>query len=188
MRALWSPALVAAAVLSIGTLSAQSPQSGAGAGDAARGRAIVFGSGANCLGCHNIGGVGSLYGPDLTSVGAVRGGTGGGRGFGRGGGTPARAATREELTQSLLDPNAEVAVENRYVRLDMTDGRTVWGKLLNLDTFAVQIFDSNENLASVPREDVREMTMASPMPSYRDRLSPQELADVVAYLTTLTGQ
>jgi putative heme-binding domain-containing protein len=92
------------------------------------------------------------------------------------------------MTRSLLDPNADVAVEHRYVRLTMKDGQTVWGKLLNLDTFAVQIFDSSEHLASVPREDVREMTMASPMPSYRDRLTPQELADVVAYLMTLTGQ
>jgi len=186
MRAVWTPAVVVATVLSIGVLWAQAPGGGLPAGDAARGRAIVFGSDANCLGCHSVGGVGSLYGPDLTAVSAVRGG-GGGRGFGRGA-VPPRAATSEDLARSLTDPNAEVAVENRYVRLTMTDGRTVWGKLLNLDTFAVQIFDANENLSSVPREDVRELTMASPMPSYRDRLAPQALADVVAYLMTLNGQ
>jgi mono/diheme cytochrome c family protein len=184
MRRVWSAAVVLAAV-SIGGLSAQIPDAGLPAGDAARGRSIVGSPGANCLGCHRNEGSGSLYGPDLTAVAAPRGG-GGGRG--RGPVVPARAATREELTRSLLEPDAEVAVENRYVRLDMKDGRTLWGKLLNLDTFAVQIFDASEALASVSRDDVRELTMASPMPSYRDRLTPQELADVVAYLMTLTGQ
>ena len=42
----------------------------------------------------------------------------------------------------------------------MKDGKVVWGKLLNLDTFYVQIFDSTEKLANVSRADVREMTMA----------------------------
>jgi len=180
MRAGWSAAVVVAAGLAAAVPCAQAQ------GDAARGRGIVESAGANCLGCHRIDGVGSLYAPDLSAIGAPRGGTGGGRG--RGPVVPPRAATREELTQSLLEPDAEVAVENRYVRLDMTDGRTVWGKLLNLDTFTVQIFDSSETLASVARDDVREMTMASPMPSYRERLTPQEITDVVAYLMTLTGQ
>jgi putative heme-binding domain-containing protein len=97
-------------------------------------------------------------------------------------------STADQLAQSLLDPNAVVAVQNRYVRLTMKDGKTVWGKLLNLDTFDVQIFDSTEKLANISRKDVREMTMTSPMPSYRDKLSTQELADVVSYLMTLKGQ
>ena len=185
MRTGWSAAVVAVAGLSMALLCAQVPDAARAPGDPARGRAIVESAGANCLGCHRIGGAGSLYAPDLTSVGAPRGGS---AGRGRGPVVPARAATREELTRSLLEPDAEVAVENRYVRLDMTDGRTLWGKLLNLDTFAVQIFDPTETLASISREDVRELTMASPMPSYRDRLTPQELADVVAYLMTLTGR
>ena len=32
------------------------------------------------------------------------------------------------------------------------------------------------------------MTMVSPMPSYRDKLTTQELADVIAYLMSLKGQ
>ena len=32
------------------------------------------------------------------------------------------------------------------------------------------------------------MATSSPMPSYREKLSPQELADVVSYLATLRGQ
>ena len=83
---------------------------------------------------------------------------------------------------SLPDPHGILlgsGNQNRYVRLVMKDGKTLSGKLLNLDTFAVQIFDSNEKLVNVSKTNVREMTMISPMPSYRDKLSTQEVADVV---------
>ena len=92
------------------------------------------------------------------------------------------------MAQSILDPNAVISVQNRYVRLTMKDGKTIWGKLLNVDTFAYQIFDSTEKLANISKTDVREATMTSPMPSYRDKLTTQELADVVSYLMSLKGQ
>jgi cytochrome c1 len=70
----------------------------------------------------------------------------------------------------------------------MKDGKTITGKLLSIDTFAIQIFDSTEKLANISRDNVREMTMTSPMPSYKDKLSNQEVADLVSYLTSLKGQ
>jgi len=192
------------------------PDIGLPASDAVRGKAIFEGTKGNCLSCHSVAGVGSLYGPDLSAIGLPPRGGGGGRQGGAGGpaagnarggaaAAPATAAparggpvvtapagpsgpTPQQLAQSILDPNAVVSVQNRYVRLNMKDGRTVWGKLLNLDTFEVQIFDSTEKLANVSRKDVREMTMTSPMPSYRDKLTTQELADVIGYLLSLKGQ
>jgi mono/diheme cytochrome c family protein len=175
------------------------------AGDAARGKAIFEGKG-NCRSCHRVNGVGSMFGPDLSSIGAPpRGGGGrgaGGRGAGgvtpAGGLVPAPApatapatpalSQEEQLEQSILDPNAVMSVQNRYVRLAMKDGKTISGKLLNVDTFAVQIFDSNEKLMNISKENVKDMTMVSPMPSYRDKLTTQELADVVGYLMSLKGQ
>jgi len=187
-------------------------------GDAVRGKAIFEGSKGNCLSCHRVGGIGSLYGPDLSAIGSPPRGGGGGGGRGGGGGgaaagnarggagaAPATGATArggpvgnpaagpsgpspEQLAQSILDPNAVVSVQNRYVRLTMKDGRTVWGKLLNLDTFEVQIFESTEKLTNVSRKDVRDMTLTSPMPSYRDTLTTQELADVIGYLMSLKAQ
>jgi mono/diheme cytochrome c family protein len=95
---------------------------------------------------------------------------------------------QQQLAQSILDPNDVVTVQNRYVQLKMKDGKTISGKLLSVDTFAYQIFDSNEKLMNVGKENVKEMTMNSPMPSYRDKLTTQELADVVSYLMSLRGQ
>ena len=185
--------MVLAAGFAIGpVLLAQTPPATLPPGDAVRGKAIVEGTKGNCLSCHRVGRTGALYGPDLTTIGLPqlpqRGG-GGGRG---GAATPTPAPPAANLTpllmQSIVDPNAVISVQNRYVRLTMKDGKAVWGKLLNLDTFYVQIFDSTEKLANVSRADVREMTIASPMPSYKDKLTAQELADVVEYLMTLKGQ
>ena len=189
--------MVLAAGFAIGPmLLAQTPPAALPPGDAVRGKAIVEGTKGNCLSCHSVGRTGSLYGPNLTTIGLPPRAGGGGRGGGGGGAppaanpaaSPANPTPQQLLVQSIVDPNAVVSVQNRYVRLTMKDGKVVWGKLLNLDTFYVQIFDSTEKLANVSRTDVREMTIASPMPSYRDKLTAQELADVVEYLMTLKGQ
>ena len=70
------------------------------------------------------------------------------------------------------------------------EGATLTGRLLNQDTFSVQLVDSSERLMSIDRSTLREFTVlkTSTMPSYRDKLSAQELADLVSYLTTLRGK
>jgi mono/diheme cytochrome c family protein len=191
-------------------------------GDAVRGKAVFSSSKANCQSCHRIQGTGSLFGPDLSTIGAPsRGGGAAPRGGGaaaapaapargaapafggdevanaRIGGAPALPAAPtasaandtmlRQLAQSILDPNAVVSVQNRYVLLTMKDGKKISGKLLSVDTFFIQIFDSNEKLANISKDTVREMTMTSPMPSYRDKLTTQELADVISYLMSLKG-
>lgn len=233
-----STVILAAGLMIAPSLGAQTaPDIALPAGDATRGKAIFESSKANCQSCHRVNGVGSLFGPDLSAVGAPRGGGGGGRGGGGGPApTPAPAATAapprggaaagatstaaappaaptalppvpggnaagrgaqqnaaaaptpQQLAQSILDPNAVVSPLNRYVQLRMKDGKTITGKLLSVDTFAFQIFDSTEQLRNVSKENVRESAMTSPMPSYRDKLTTQELSDVISYLTSLKGQ
>lgn len=137
-------------------------------GDAARGRAIFEGKG-GCIACHRVQGAGGRLGPDLTAIGRQR-----------------RAV---ELQQALLDPQAEVAPSNRFYRIVTKDGSTVTGRLLNHDTFTVQILDQTERLRSFQKTDLREHGFApTPMPSYRGKLTPEELADVVTYLVSLKGR
>ena len=157
--------------------------------DVDRGKTIFEGTKGNCVSCHRVNGSGSLFGPDLSAIGAPpRQPAGGGGGRGGQAAPPPAAPTAQQFSQKLLDPNASVSVFNRYVRLTMKDGKIVTGKLLNVDTFAVQIFDSSEKLVNVSKTNLRDMTMVSPMPSYRDKLNSQELADVVGYLMSLKGQ
>ena len=137
-------------------------------GDVARGRVVFEGKG-NCSTCHRVAGEGSRLGPNLNGIGRVR-----------------RAV---ELEQSLLEPDAETRAEHRFYQVVTRDGENVTGRLLNLDTFTVQMIDSDERLRSFVKSDltVHGFVERTPMPSYRDRLSPQELADVVGYLVSLKG-
>jgi cytochrome c oxidase cbb3-type subunit 3 len=145
---------------------AASRRSDAAVGDASRGHALFDGKGA-CLTCHRVSGTGSRLGPDLTNVGQLR-----------------RAI---DLERSLIDPDAEILGQNRFYRVVTKDGTTTTGRLLNLDTFTVQMLDSREQLRSFVKADLREHAFVekSMMPSYRDTLTPQELADVVSYLVSL---
>ena len=146
---------------------ADSRKSVAAAGDAARGKAIFDGKGA-CATCHRVNGSGSRVGPDLSRVGQLR--------------------RTIELEQSLLDPSAEVLPANRFYRVTMKDGAAVTGRLLNHDTFTVQVLDSKEQLRSFQKSELTDYGfVATPMPSYKGRLDPQETADVVSYLVSLRG-
>jgi len=142
--------------------------SGGVTGDAARGRAAFEGKG-GCVSCHRIAGRGSRVGPDLSGIGAVRGAA--------------------ELEQSLLDPQADVQPNNRFYRAVLKDGSTVEGRLLSHDTFTVQLIDTHEQLRSLAKSDIRQSGfIPSPMPSYRGKLTPQEIADVVSYLASLRAR
>jgi cytochrome c oxidase cbb3-type subunit III len=148
-------------------------------GDALRGQAI-FETKGKCITCHRVnGGVnskGSRVGPDLSDIGGNR--------------------TAEVLERSLLDPNASIQPANRFVRAVTRDGKTVRGRRLNEDTYTVQIIQiigeqerEQERLVSLVKADLREYTVikTSAMPSYKDTLSSDERADVIAYLLTLKG-
>ncbi|HVV47019.1 MAG TPA: c-type cytochrome, partial [Bryobacteraceae bacterium] len=137
-------------------------------GDAIRGKAIYDGKG-GCAGCHRIRGVGSRSGPDLSDIGNLR--------------------LAGELERSIMDPDAEVLAQNRHFRAVTKDGGTITGTLLNEDKYSVQILDSKDRLISVRRADVRETGFVEKqlMPSYRDKLNRQELADLVSYLVSLKG-
>ncbi len=152
----------------IRSLAAAPPSTLPPGGDAARGKSILEGKG-GCLTCHRVKDEGSRLGPDLSDVGEHR-----------------RVI---EMEQALLDPNAVVLPENRFFRLVTKDGATVTGRLLNQDTFTVQVIDARQRLLSFQKSDLREFAaLKSPMPSYRDKLTSQELADLVSYLVSLKGR
>jgi hypothetical protein len=68
----------------------------------------------------------------------------------------------------------------------MQGGETITGKLLNLDTFYAQLLDTTDRLVTVDKQKARQFgVIPSPMPSYRDKLSAQELSDLLGYLASL---
>lgn len=135
-------------------------------GDAVHGRAVFEGEGA-CTTCHRVGGRGSRAAPDLSDIGARR--------------------SAGALERSLVDPSGAMLPINRPVRLVTRTGQTVRGRRLNEDTHTVQIIDAEGGLLSFDKTGLREYDViaTSPMPSYRDRLSREDLADLLAYLLSL---
>lgn len=156
---------VSTLILASGALLAQIENVAPLTAEATRGKAIYEGKG-NCESCHRIKGAGSPTGPDLSEVGA-------------------RSAA--QLTTKLTDPNAEINAANRPYRVVLKNGTAVNGRLLNIDTFTVQMMDDKGNLRSFIKSDLKEYMFVekSPMPSYQGKLSDQEISDVVAYLSTL---
>lgn len=122
-----------------------------------------------CLSCHRLGDQGSYVGPYLDGIGAHR--------------------SQEQLHTSLASPKKEVLPENRTAQLVTADRKTVTGRLLNQDGFSVQIIDSSGQLRSFDRLSLREFAIVTtnPMPSYADKLSSQDLTDLVRYLSSLTN-
>lgn len=166
--------------------SAPSAADAVAVGDVARGKQI-FESKGNCLSCHRIGQSGSRTGPDLTRAGLPRPPAIFFIGFaGAPPPPPTAASIAAQLQRDILDPDAEISPANRTFRAVAKDGSIITGRLLNLDNFTLQFFDSKERLVTLQRSDVKEFTMLkSPMPSYRDKLTSQEISDLVAFLMTL---
>jgi len=138
-------------------------------GDVTRGRSVFTGKGA-CAGCHRVGVTGSIVGPNLSDIGAVR--------------------SAGSLQRSLVEPASQMMPINRPVRVVKKDGTIVNGRRLNEDTYSLQIIDDGGSLRSFIKADLQGYTIspASPMPSYKSTLSDDERADVLAYLLSLKGQ
>jgi putative heme-binding domain-containing protein len=138
-------------------------------GNIDRGRALFVTEKAGCATCHRVHGTGPRTAPDLSDIGAAR--------------------TAAALQRSLLEPSRAMLPINRPTTIVTTAGATIRGRRTNEDTFSVQLVDDRERLVTVLKKDIKTMTLArqSPMPSMATRLSPDEVADLVAYLLSLRG-
>jgi len=136
-------------------------------GDAGNGKMLVASNG--CLDCHRIGETGSRVGPDLSNVGAAR--------------------SPDQLQRAIVTPDDEVQPEHRFVRIVLKDGSTVTGRLLNQDAFSIQLLDGKEQLKSYLKSNLHDFTILTKglMPSFKDKLTTQQVNDIVNYLAALKG-
>ena len=159
--------------------AATSTRSGGAGGDVQKGSGVYQRSG--CSSCHVIKGEGGTIGPELTTIGVQRG--------------------PDYLRQALLDPGAALphgtlALPSRNldeflpVHVVTRDGKEIRGARVNEDTFTIQLRDSNNELHSFRKADLRQLEKEfgkSVMPSFKDRLSAVDVTDLVAYLSSLGG-
>ncbi len=136
------------------------------AGDTPKGREVYAANG--CPGCHRIGEQGSVFGPDLSRVGAAR--------------------SVEYLRESIVNPSADIPDEYQGVAVTTKDGRNITGVRINEDTFSVQLRDMNQQFRMFRKDQLTSMKEMdkSLMPPYT-KLSDSDLQNLIAYLNTLRG-
>jgi len=136
------------------------------ASDVAAGKTL-FESKGGCTACHAIDNRDGTLGPSLGWIGLLR--------------------TPEALRQSIADPDADVHPRFYTIALDTNGGQHAEGLLLNEDDLSIQIRDVSHQNRSFLKTNLKDLRRErrSLMPSYAGKLTPHEIDQVVAYLTTL---
>jgi len=148
-------------------------------GDAAKGK-LVYDS-AGCASCHIIAGEGGDSGPELTKVGQLRG-----AGY---------------LKTTLLYPGSDLPQQRSFlesggmldymhIHLVTKAGQTFEGTRVAEDSFHIVIEDVSGGFHSFRKLDLKQLDKQpgkSVMPTFKDKLSPAQIDDLVAYLASLKG-
>ena len=121
-----------------------------------------------CYACHRYENDGGSAGPDLTAVSG-------------------RFSVRD-LLESIIEPSKVISDQYAAVHIETTDGKTVIGRIVNLDKDVIMVNTNMEEPNTMTRVDRNKVeTMAtsklSMMPTgLIDSLGEDEIADLVAFL------
>jgi putative heme-binding domain-containing protein len=132
-----------------------------GSGNIERGKPIFI---KNCGTCHRLFDEGNRVGPDLTNE---------------------NRADRSALLATTVDPSSVVKRDYLAYIVTTTGGQVLTGLLANQDAASVTLLDAKNNQVRIPRTDIESLN-ASPLSLMPDgileKLTPQELCDLFAYL------
>ena len=134
-------------------------------GDIRRGQAVFNSTKAACTVCHRFGYVGGNTGPDLTRIGQIR--------------------NERDLLESVLYPSLSFVRSYESVTIVTSSGRVHNGLIRNETADEIMLATGPNEEVRVRRDEIDELRpgTVSIMPAGLDKqLSPQELADLVAFL------
>jgi putative membrane-bound dehydrogenase-like protein len=134
-------------------------------GDAVRGQAMFTSTKAACTACHAMGAAGGRIGPDLTKIGQIR--------------------RPQDLLEAIVLPSASFVRSYEPVTIVTADGRAFSG-IIRDETAADVVLQTSatatERIARANIETLQPGTVSLMPKGFDTLLSPQELADLVAYL------
>ncbi len=125
----------------------------------------------NCGTCHKVGERGGLTGPDLSSIGKLR--------------------AKNDLLESLLEPSRRIEPKHAAYVARMIDGSTVTGVVEKRDGAGVTLRDAQNKEIVLETAEIERLkpSQRSLMPDGQMAgLTPQEAADLLAYLASLQQQ
>ena len=135
------------------------------AADVRRGQAVFQSTKAACSTCHAIGYLGGNVGPDLTHIGSIR--------------------SERDLLEAIAFPSASFVRSYEPWLVTTKNGKLFNGILRKDAPDEVVLVTGANQEARIARDEIEEMqpSKVSVMPAGLDQqLSPQELADLVAFL------
>jgi len=124
-----------------------------------------------CSSCHRIAGEGGEVGPDLSQLGT-------------------RFSTRDIL-ESIIEPSKTISDQFAATYFYMKDGSSIVGRVKNQDQDKYYVsqnpFDP-QTVREIPKKDVARTSLSDApsimLPRLINRLNPEELKDLMAYLTS----
>lgn len=138
-------------------------------GEAERGRQVFMNqNGLACVKCHRVGGDGGDVGPDLTQIGVQ--------------------FDRNALAESILWPSRVVREGYQQTVIELKDGETVSGlvKGETAESITLRGADGINQTVSKSQIQTRDTSALSLMPEgLHSAITPQEFADLLAYLQSL---
>src|SRR5437667_3527726 len=135
-------------------------------GDRSAGEKFFFGKG-QCGSCHMVFGGGQPLGPDLSDVG--------------------KQLTVDQIREALLHPDAEITQGYELVTVHLRNGQTLRGFARNRTNFDIQLQDLAGGLHSLSLNQISTITEEKQSLMQPLKASPDELQDLIAYLSRLTG-
>ncbi len=133
-------------------------------GDPRRGRAVFTAAG--CANCHRADGQGRQFGPDLSGIGERN--------------------DPEHLVRSILEPNAAITEGFSLLSVSTRDGRSYAGILRDETDRHLTLGQAAGQPVRVEKALItqRESLHISAMPAFGGMMSPEQVADLVAWLLT----
>ncbi|MFZ4767855.1 MAG: sorbosone dehydrogenase, partial [Roseimicrobium sp.] len=137
-------------------------------GDPARGERVYRRQQLLCLGCHAIGGVGGVIGPDMVSLGA--------------------SAQIDYLIESLLNPTAKIKEGYHMTMVTTKDGQVFAGGVAQDGANELVLRDAGNNLHKIAKANIAQKVI-SPVslmpPGLTASLREDEFLDLVRFLSEL---
>lgn len=134
-------------------------------GDVRRGQQVFARTTVACTACHQFGYKGGHIGPDLTNIGKIR--------------------AERDLLEAILYPSASFVRSFEPTQIVTKAGKAYNGLVRNDSGDEIVLVTSATETVRVPRDQIEEMRpgTVSVMPAGLDKqLTPQDLADLVAFL------
>ncbi len=133
-------------------------------GNPQRGRKLFFKQN-NCSACHQIKGQGNAVGPELSDIGA--------------------RVQAHYIVESILKPNAYITEGYQAATVQLKGGAQVFGLIREETSKVMTVYRIDGSAVTLQKENVvgtTELDRSLMPPSYSLMLSPQDVADVTAYL------